>query len=51
MNLNVTIEQIYNTFVFFKNTVKPVYNDHPRDLEFFVAVVERWSLYRGRFML
>jgi hypothetical protein len=26
--------------------VKPVYNDHPRDTEF-VAVVDRWSLFRG----
>ncbi len=31
-------------------TVKPVYNNHPRDTEF-VAVVERWSLFRGSFML
>ncbi len=30
--------------------VKPVYNDHPRDPNF-VAVVDRWSLFRGRFML
>ncbi len=28
------------------NTVKPVYNDHPRDLEK-VVVVQRWSLFRG----
>ena len=27
----------------FQNTVKPVYNDHPK----FVAVVDRWSLFRG----
>ena len=31
-------------------TVKPVYNDHPRDPEF-VAVVERWSLFNGSFIL
>ncbi len=30
-------------------TVKPVYNDRPRDPKF-VAVVDRWSLFRGRFM-
>ncbi len=28
------------------NTVKPVYNDHPRDPKI-VAVVDRWSLFRG----
>ncbi len=27
-----------------KFTVKPVYNDHPRDPKF-MAVVDRWSLY------
>jgi hypothetical protein len=27
-------------------TVKPVYNDHPWDPNI-VAVVDRWSLYRG----
>ncbi len=27
-------------------TVKPVYNDHPRDPKI-VAVVDRWSLFRG----
>ena len=31
-------------------TVKPVYNDHPQDPNF-VAVVDRWSLFRGNFML
>jgi len=31
-------------------TVKPVYNDHPRDPEF-VVVVDRWPLIRGSFML
>jgi hypothetical protein len=31
-------------------TVKFVYNDHPRDPKF-VAVVDRWSLFKGRFML
>ena len=28
------------------NTVKPVYNDHPRDPKI-VAVVDRWSLFRA----
>ncbi len=31
-------------------TVKLVYNDHPWDPEF-VAVIDRWSLFRGSFML
>jgi len=31
-------------------TVKLVYNDHPRDPEF-LAVVDRWSLFRGNFIL
>ncbi len=30
----------------FVNTVKPVWNDHPQDPKF-VAVVDRWSLFRG----
>ncbi len=30
----------------FACTVKLVYNDHPRDPKF-VAVVDRWSLFRG----
>ncbi len=30
-------------------TVRPLYNDHPRDLKF-VAVVDRLSLFRDRFM-
>ncbi len=34
----------------FKCTVKPVYNDHFRDPKF-VAVVDRWSLFRGSIML
>ena len=29
-----------------RNTVKPVYNDHPWDPNI-VAVVDRWSLFRG----
>ena len=33
-----------------KTTVKPVYNDHPRNPKF-VAVVDRWSLFRGSSML
>jgi hypothetical protein len=28
-------------------TVKPVYNDYPRDSKI-VAVVDRWSFFRGR---
>ncbi len=32
------------------NTVKPVYNDQPRDPKF-GAVVDRWSLFRGGFYL
>jgi len=43
------IHQPLNTN-FLGNTVKLVYNDHPRDPEF-VAVVDRWSLFRGSFML
>ena len=31
-------------------TVKPVYNDHPRDPKI-VVVVDRWFLFRGCFML
>jgi len=31
-------------------TDKPVYNDHPRDPKI-VAIVDRWSILRGRFML
>jgi hypothetical protein len=34
----------------FTCTVKPVYNDHPRDPKF-AAVVNRWSFFRGRFIL
>ena len=34
----------------FVYTVKPVYNDHPRDL-IYVVVVDRWSLFRGSFIL
>ncbi len=33
-----------------ESTVKPVYKDHPRDPKF-VAVVDKWSLFRGRFGL
>jgi hypothetical protein len=32
------------------NTVKPVYNDHPWDPEF-MAIVDRWSLFRGTLIL
>jgi len=34
----------------FKRTVKPAYNDHPRDAKF-VAVVDRWTLFRDSFIL
>ena len=34
----------------FLSTVKPVYNDHPWDPKM-VAVVDRWSLFRGTFVL
>ncbi len=34
----------------FDTTVKPVYNDHPRDPKF-MAVGDRWSLFRGSFIL
>jgi len=33
-------------FNFFQNTVKLVYNDHPRDPKI-VAVMDRWSLFGG----
>jgi hypothetical protein len=32
--------------IYFKNTVKPVYNDHPWDWKK-VVVVQRWLLFRG----
>jgi len=32
--------------VTFGNTVKPVYNSHPRDWTK-LAVIDRWPLYRG----
>ncbi len=31
------------------STVKPVYNDHTRDPKI-VAIVDRWSLFRGHFV-
>ncbi len=34
----------------FESTVKPVYNDFPMDPKI-VAVVDRWSLFKGSFML
>jgi hypothetical protein len=40
-NFNHLIEIANNN-----NTVKPVYNDHPRDPKI-VAVVGRWSLFGG----
>ena len=33
----------------FAGTVKPVYNNHPGDPKF-VAVVEKWSLFRCSFI-
>jgi hypothetical protein len=44
------IKALVRRAIFTSNTVKPVYNDHPRDPKF-VVVVDRWSLFRGRFML
>ena len=35
---------------FILSTVKPVHNDHPWDPKI-VAVVDRWLLYGGRFMV
>jgi hypothetical protein len=32
------------------STVKPVYNDHLQDSKI-VVIVDRWSLFRGSFML
>ncbi len=43
------VETRYRLFKY-SNKVKSVYNDHPRDPKF-VAVVERWSLYRGSLIL
>ncbi len=34
----------------FRATVKLVYNDHPWDPKF-VAIVDRWSFFRGSFTL
>ncbi len=34
----------------YESTVKPVCNDHPCDLKL-VAVVDRWSLFKGSSML
>ncbi len=34
----------------YSSTFKLVYNEHPLDLEF-VAVVDRWSMFRGTSML
>jgi len=43
--------RVYHRFGFnLRDKVKPVYNDHPRDPKF-VTVVDRWSLFRGNFML
>ncbi len=35
---------------YFESTVKPVYNGQPRNPKF-EAVADRWSLFRGRFMI
>jgi len=45
---NYIYSSIVNIFLLFEITVKPVY-DHPQDPEF-VAVVGRWTLFRGNFM-
>ena len=43
-------EDIENGLPSFSSTVKPVYNDHPWDSKI-VAVVDRWLLFRGTFVL
>ena len=48
MFLKLYIEILYLMIVI--DTVIPGYNVHPRDPKI-VAVVDRWSLFRGRFML
>jgi len=42
--------KMLSIFSLIADTVKPVYNDHPRDPEF-VVVVDRWSQSRDGFML
>ncbi len=42
-------EELFTPDVKYQNAVKPVYNDHPWDPKF-VAIVDRWSLFRDRFM-
>jgi len=49
-NYFIVIARLYIFIVILGCTVKPVYNDHPRDPKF-VAVVDRWSLFRGSFVL
>jgi hypothetical protein len=36
--------------ILFGNTIKPEYNDHPRDPKI-VVFVDRWSLFRGSIVL
>ncbi len=40
---------IFQLIVLLRATVKPVISDQPCDQKF-VAVVDRWSLFRGNFM-
>ncbi len=48
-NVNKIINKLFKlqlSFIAVTRTVKPVYNDHPWDRKM-VAVVDRWSLFRG----
>ena len=55
---SVSLRRVQSSFIWrenrkqilsLKNTVKPMYNDYPRDPKI-VAVVDGWSLFRGSFM-
>ena len=55
--LLITIKNAYDFNLFltlinaaFQTSVNPLYNNHSRDHNF-VAVVDKWSLFRGSFML
>ena len=47
---NIKSRSLFVNTLIYVNTVKPVYNDHPRDPKF-VAIVDRWWLFRGSFIL
>jgi len=49
-NIPSNQEKVTSRLKWFKCTVKPVYNGHPWDPKI-MAVVDRWSLFRGTFML